>query len=85
LGSGSNYSAYGNARVGPPVMSFVHSIFSPTAFMRLEGINNFDKRNRSKTVTSLQADSEGVFFSSESAEKKAHRPGRPSVASNHKR
>jgi hypothetical protein len=38
--------------------------------MRLEGINNFDKRNRSKTVTSLQADSEGVFFSSESAEKK---------------
>jgi len=38
--------------------------------MRFEGINNFDKRNRSKTVTSLQADSEGVFFSSESAEKK---------------
>ena len=62
-------------------MSFVRSVFSPTAFvihemsianafLLLETINNFDKRNRSKTVTSLQADSEGVFFSSESAEKK---------------
>jgi hypothetical protein len=66
----SPLTAYGNARVGPPIMSFVHSIFSPTAFMRLEGINNFDRRNRSKTVKLLQADSEGVFFSSESAEKK---------------
>ena len=46
------------------------AMFSPTAFLRLASINNFEKRNRSKKVTSLQADSEGVFFSSESAEKK---------------
>ena len=66
----SPLTAFGNVRVGPPAMSFFHSVFFSTAFLRLASINSLDKRNRSKTVTSLQADSEGVFFSSESAEKK---------------
>jgi hypothetical protein len=32
----SPLTAYGNARVGPPAMSFVRSMFLPTAFMRLK-------------------------------------------------
>ena len=66
----SPLTAYGNVRVGPTAMSFVSSLFSPTAFLRPASNNSLDKSNRSPKVTSLQADPEGVFFSSESAEKK---------------
>ena len=43
----SPLTAFGNVRVGPPAMSFIHSMFSPTAFLLVENINNIDKRNRS--------------------------------------
>jgi hypothetical protein len=32
----SPLTAYGNVRVGPPAMSFVHSQFSPTTFLRFK-------------------------------------------------
>ena len=63
----SPLTAYGNVRVGPTAMSFVHSMyFSDSISAVIE--------TQPQPNTSLSAESEGAFFSSESAEK--NRTGR---------
>ncbi len=59
-----------DVRVGPPAMSSSIRSFSPTAFLRLDKPLVFVNETVRVPKTSLQADSEGAFFSSESAEKK---------------
>ena len=58
-----------NVRVGPPAMSSSIRSFSPTAFLRFDKPLVFVNETVRVPKTSLQVDSEGAFFSSESAEK----------------
>ena len=58
-----------NVRVGPPAMSSSARSFSPTAFLRFNKQSQQNKEIIRKPKISLQAESEGAFFSSESAEK----------------
>ena len=47
----------------------VSSIFSPTAFLRFDIPRPDENRNSASTKYITEAESEGAFFSSESAEK----------------
>jgi hypothetical protein len=59
----SPLTAYGNARVGPPAMPFVRSMFLPTAFMRLKK-QSHENAIALNPETSLEATRRGCFFRS---------------------
>ena len=58
-----------HVRGGPPARSSSIRSFSPTAFLRFDKPLVFVNETVRVPKTSLQVDSEGTFFSSESAEK----------------
>jgi len=64
----SPLTAYGNARVGPPAMSFVRSMFLPTAFMRLKKPSH-ENAIALNPETSLEATRRGCFFQAKAQKK----------------
>ena len=69
LGRRSPWQSH-DVRVGPTAMSLSIRSISPTVFLRQLEPRIHETRSYHKSKASLQDDPEGVFFSSESAEKK---------------